>query len=280
MNKLSESDLSVTLNINYRGKQITKTQVEILKSVSETRSQNKTAEILGIPPSTVNIQIKRLENKLDLKLTYSSPAGTMLSPDAELIVAYYNAYLERTSKEKFIACGFISGEVGRILFDDVLVSSFSNVLRLYRSNLTSVVGIDDPYWSYRLGDPVPVAFDHFVMVSKGDFNFKNLLGVNYSAHRIVWKTLKNEKIDFRVSKVVKNPFYAIDLLEEGYSMFLNTCLLRYVKKDYLIETPDYYDKTKHTINFILNKSIPEDEFEEVLYKKEKEIKSAGFDPVL
>jgi len=280
VNTLSESDLSVTLNINYRGKQITKTQAEILKLVSETKSQNKVAEILGIPPSTVNIQIKRLENKLDLKLIHSSPAGTMLSDDAERIVSFYNAYLERTSKEKFIACGFISGEVGRLLFDDVLVSSFSNVLKLYKSNLTSIVGIDDPYWSYRLGDPVPVAYDHFVMVSRDRFDFKNLLGVNYSAHRIVWKTLKNEKIDFKVSKVVKNPFYAIDLLEEGYSMFLNTCLLRYVKKDYLIETPDYYDKTRHTVNFILNNSILEDDFEELLYKKEKEIKSAGFEPVL
>jgi len=277
--RLNESDLSVTLNINYKDKTITNSQAEILNLISETKSQNKTAEILGIPPSTVNIQIKRLENKLGFKLTFASPAGTMLSDEAMMIIKYYNSLKERTSKNKFIACGFISGEVGKILFDDVLVSSFSNVLKLYKSNLTNVVGIDDPYWSYRIGDPIPVAYDHFLMVSKDNFDFKNLLGVNYSAHRIVWKTLKNEKIDFKVSKVVKNPFYAIDLLEEGYSMFLNKCLLKYVKKDYNVVTPDFYEKTRHTINFISSDENFEENFEELVSKKHSEIKSAGFEPI-
>ncbi|ABR55101.1 transcriptional regulator, LysR family [Methanococcus vannielii SB] len=280
MNKLNESDLSVTLNINYRDKVITPSQAEILKLILETKSQNKVAQLLDIPPSTVNIQLKRLEAKLGVNLAYASPAGTVLSEEAYQIVKYYTAIKERVSKTKFIACGFVSGEVGKILFDDVLVSSFSNILKLHKSNLTDTIGIDDPYWSYRIGDPIPVAYDHFLMVSKGDFNFKNLLGVNFSAHRIVWKTLKNEKIDFRVSKVVKNPFYAIDLLEEGYSMFINKCLLRYVKKEYNIETPNFYEKTKYTINFISNEENFEENFEDLVLKKHNEIKSAGFEPIL
>jgi molybdenum-dependent DNA-binding transcriptional regulator ModE len=274
-----KSKLSTTLNIKYDGKIITQNQMKILKLISEKKSQNKVANILNIPPSTVNIQLKRLEKKLGFKLTYSSPSGTILTDEALELLEYYESMNKRISENPFIACGFISGEIGKILFDDIVVSSFGNVLKLYNMGLTNIVGIDDPYWSFRMGEPVPVAYDHFVMVYKEDFDFKNLIGISHSAQRIVWKTLKNMKIDFSVTKVVKNPYYAIDLVENGYSLFLNKGLLRYVKKDYIVEKPDFYEKTRHTINFILNMEDYEDDFEKLVLKKRKEISSAGFEPI-
>ena len=186
---------------------------------------------------------------------------------------------KRVSKHPFIACGFISGELGKILFDDILISSFDNILKLYEMDLTSIVGIDDPYWSFRLGEPIPIAYDHFIMAYKENFNVKNLIGIRYSPQRIVWNILKNQNVDFKITKVVKNPFYAIDLIEDGYSLFLNESFAKYIKKDYVIEKPYFYEKTKHTLNFIASNEEHEKLINHVVNKKKKEIESRGFEVI-
>ncbi|WP_421078412.1 LysR family transcriptional regulator [Methanothermococcus sp. Ax23] len=273
------TNLTTTLNIKYDGKSITENQIKILKLISEKKSQNKVAKILNIPPSSVNIQIKRLEEKLGVKLIYSSTSGTILTEPAQNIVKYYESVQKRVSKHPFIACGFISGELGKILFDDILISSFDNILKLYEMDLTSIVGIDDPYWSFRLGEPIPIAYDHFIMAYKENFNVKNLIGIRYSPQRIVWNILKNQNVDFKITKVVKNPFYAIDLIEDGYSLFLNESFAKYIKKDYVIEKPYFYEKTKHTLNFIASNEEHEKLINHVVNKKKKEIESRGFEVI-
>ena len=271
--------LTATINIKYNGKLITENQIKILKLISEKKSQNKVAKILNIPPSSVNIQIKRLEKKLGVKLIYSSTSGTILTEPAQNIVKYYESVQKRVSKNPFIACGFISGELGKILFDDIIISSFDNILKLHEMDLTGIVGMDDPYWSFRLGEPIPIAYDYFITAYKEKFDIKNLIGIRYSSQRIIWNILKNHKIDFRITKVVKNPFYAIDLIEEGYSLFINESFVRYIKKDYVVEKPYFYEKTKHTLNFIASNEKYEKLIEHTVNKKKKEIKNRGFEVV-
>ena len=87
--------LTATLNMKYGNKLLTEKQLEILKLISKTKSQNKVAEMLNIPPSSVNIQIKRLEKKIGVKLIYSSTSGTILTEDAQYILKHY----ESTKKE-------------------------------------------------------------------------------------------------------------------------------------------------------------------------------------
>ncbi|EHP88323.1 helix-turn-helix domain-containing protein [Methanotorris formicicus] len=284
-------DFKPTININYKGKTITSNQINILKAILKTKSQNKAARILKIPPSSINIQIKRLENKLNTKLIYSSPSGTMLTEEGIKIIDHFNSIQNRLKDNEFIACGFVSGEIGKLLFDDVIVSSFDNVLKLYNMGLTKIIGVDDPYWSFRVmdgrflrsegglgmekdGDVYPIAYDYFVMVYKDEFDFKNLVGIRYSAQRIVWKILKNEGIPFKITTVVKNPLHAIELVEDGYSLFLNKSFSRYINKCN-IEEPKFYEKTKHTINFIgdLNN------MEKLIEKRKKKIKRIGFDVI-
>ncbi|MCS3922699.1 hypothetical protein M2325_001395 [Methanococcus voltae PS] len=289
---LKDTKLSPVIQLKYYNQIITNNQLQILKLLKLHKSQHKVAELLKTPVSSINIQMKRLESKLNLKLLDSSPSGSTLSKEAEDIVSYYKSLDKRILEKPFVACGFISGEIGKLLFEDILISSFENILRLYNSGLTKVVGIDDPYWSYRLeGEPFPIAKDYYVMVHNSKindrFDYKNMIGIHHSAHRIVWKTLKQQQINFKITKVVKNPFYAIDLLDEGYSLFLNHSLLRYLKKEHVVEIPKYYEKTYYSVNFMNTLKISNDvdsnfekEFEELIYKKEKEIKNAGFELII
>ncbi len=271
--------LTAILNMKYNNKIITEKQLEILKLISKTKSQNKVAEILNIPASSVNIQIKRLEKKIGVKLIYSSTSGTILTEDAQHILKHYESTKKRISDEQFITCGFVCGELGKILFDNVLISSFDNILKLYKMNLTGIMGIDDPYWSFRLGEPIPVAYDHVIVAYKEKFNAKNLIGIRHSSQRIVWNILKNDKIDFKITRIVKNPFYAIDLIEDGYTLFLNECLAKYLKNDYIVEKPHFYEKTKHTLNFIATNKEYEQYIEKSVKEKKKEIKNRGFEIV-
>ncbi len=272
-------NLVANVNIKCNNKLLTEKQLNILKLISKTKSQNKTAEILKIPPSSVNIQIKRLEKKIGVKLTYSSTSGTILTEDAKNIIGYYDSMTKRILNKSFITCGYICGELGKILFEDILISSFNNILELYNMNLTNIIGIDDPYWSFRLGEPIPVVYDHIVVAYKKERNLKNLVGIRYSPQRIVWNILKNDGVNFKITKTVKNPFYAIDLIEEGYTLFLNESLVRYLKKNYVVEKPYFYEKTRHTLNFIVSNEEDEQYIENMIRKKRREINNRGFEIV-
>ena len=275
--------LTTTIGINYNGAPITERQIRILRLISEKKSQNKVAELLKIPPSAVHIQIKRLEKKLGVQLIYSSTYGTILTETAKEIVKYYELRKKRISSDKFIGCGYVSGEIGKILFDNIIISSFDNILNLYKMDLLSIIGIEDPYWSMNIGAPIPVAYDYFIKVHspKYEFNHNNLIGIRYSSQRIIWNILKSENIIHKITKTVKNPFYALDLVEEGYSLYINKCFERYIKKEYIVEKPYFYGKTKHTLNIIpLNSENTEQKnIEEIIFKKKKELKNKGFELV-
>ena len=264
-------------SIKYRGKEITENQIRIIELLLKTKSQNKVARILNIPTSSVNIQIKRLEKKLGVKIIQSSTSGTVVTEEGQEIVEYYQRIKRRLEETSFIASGFICGEVGRILFEDIVISSFDNVLKLYRMGMVKILGIDDPYWSYRLGDPIPVVYDYMVMVYRDRFDIKNLVGIRYSPQRILWNILKSRGISFRVKKVVKDPLQGIELAKKGYSLFLNESLTRYVDGDLNIEKPPFYRDTKHTLNFIALED--EERVLKAIRRRKKEIESRGFEVV-
>ena len=270
-------DFSSTINIKYRGKEITENQIKIIELLLKTKSQNKVAKILNIPTSSVNIQIKRLEKKLGVKIIQSSTSGTVITEEGQRILEYYRKIKKRIGETSFIACGFISGEVGRILFEDVIISSFDNVLKLHKMGMVKILGIDDPYWSYRLGDPIPVVYDYMVMVYRDKFDLKNLVGIRYSPQRILWNILKSRGIPFRIRKVVKDPLQGIGLVKRGYSLFLNESLIRYVDRDLNVEKPPFYRDTKHTLNFIALED--EENVIKTIRKKKREIESRGYEVV-
>jgi len=256
--------MKADLIIEYKGKSITPNQIKLLMALHKTKSQNEAAKLLNIKPSSFNIQLKRLEDKLGVKLYYSSPNGTILTDVGLEILDTYNLYSKRLKNHYFTVSGFVSGEIAKILFDNPMITSFDNALKLLKMGFVDVLGVDDSYWIYRLGDErflksevgscdfniFLIAYDNFVMVSKGEFDYKNLVGVRFSSQRIVYNILKKEGIKFRVKIKTKNPFKAIELVDEGYCLFLNESLLRYVDDDFNVEYPKFYEKTIHAINFI------------------------------
>ncbi|NPA62516.1 MAG: LysR family transcriptional regulator [Methanococci archaeon] len=287
MKKMDELDVNTP--IEYMGKIITPNQIKLLLALHKTKSQNEASKLLKISPSSFNIQLKRLEKKLGVKIYDSSPNGTILTSAGLNILEEYFAVRKRTSKNFFTVSGFVSGEIAKTIFEDPIITSFDNALKLLTLGLVDVLGVDDSYWIYRLNDErflkadlgnfnfdiFLIAYDHFIMVSKGSFDYKNLIGVRFSSQRIVYNILRREGIKFKIKKRVKNPFIAIDLVEEGYSLFLNESLIKYVEdRDVNIHYPNFYEKTIHAINFI---SFEENKFDKKdLEKMRKKAKKLGF----
>jgi len=287
MKKMDELDVNTP--IEYMGKIITPNQIKLLLALHKTKSQNEASKLLKISPSSFNIQLKRLEKKLGVKIYDSSPNGTILTSAGLNILEEYFAVRKRTSKNFFTVSGFVSGEIAKTIFEDPIITSFDNALKLLTLGLVDVLGVDDSYWIYRLNDErflkadlgnfnfdiFLIAYDHFIMVSKGSFDYKNLIGVRFSSQRIVYNILRREGIKFKIKKRVKNPFIAIDLVEEGYSLFLNESLIKYVEdRGVNIHYPNFYEKTIHAINFI---SFEENKFDKKdLEKMRKKAKKLGF----
>nr|WP_052294218.1 LysR family transcriptional regulator [Methanocaldococcus vulcanius] len=282
-------ELDVNTPIEYMGKIITPNQIKLLLALHKTKSQNEASKLLKISPSSFNIQLKRLEKKLGVKIYDSSPNGTILTSAGLNILEEYFTVRKRTSKNFFTVSGFVSGEIAKTIFEDPIITSFDNALKLLTLGLVDVLGVDDSYWIYRLNDErflkadlgnfnfdiFLIAYDNFVMVSKGSFDYKNLIGVRFSSQRIVYNILRREGIKFKIKKRVKNPFIAIDLVEEGYSLFLNESLIKYVEdRDINIHYPTFYEKTIHAINFV---SFNGDKFNKKdIEKMKKKVKKLGF----
>ncbi|ACX72786.1 transcriptional regulator, LysR family [Methanocaldococcus vulcanius M7] len=287
MKKMDELDVNTP--IEYMGKIITPNQIKLLLALHKTKSQNEASKLLKISPSSFNIQLKRLEKKLGVKIYDSSPNGTILTSAGLNILEEYFTVRKRTSKNFFTVSGFVSGEIAKTIFEDPIITSFDNALKLLTLGLVDVLGVDDSYWIYRLNDErflkadlgnfnfdiFLIAYDNFVMVSKGSFDYKNLIGVRFSSQRIVYNILRREGIKFKIKKRVKNPFIAIDLVEEGYSLFLNESLIKYVEdRDINIHYPTFYEKTIHAINFV---SFNGDKFNKKdIEKMKKKVKKLGF----
>ncbi|ADG13935.1 transcriptional regulator, LysR family [Methanocaldococcus infernus ME] len=239
---------------------LTKRQIEILLTLYRTRSQKEAAKVLNISPSALNVQLKRMERKLGFKLYYSTSSGTVLTEKALAII---DNYLEENLNKKFVVSGYISGEFGKKIFDNLIITSFGSALTLLRLGLVNILGIDDPYWLYRLEDErfikyeygsykldiVKTFYDKFIMVSKDNFDYRKLIGIRYSAQRIVYNILKEEKIKFKVLVRVESPFKAIEYLNKGYSMFINESFLKYLE-EFNVGYPAFYEKTTHAINFV------------------------------
>ncbi len=278
-------DVKINLAVEYKGKLITPNQIKLLIALHKTKSQNKASNLLNISPSSFNIQLNRLEKKLGVKLYYSSPNGTILTDTGLEILETYKSYSKRLKNHSFTVSGFVSGEIAKILFENPIITSFDNALKLLKMGFIDVLGVDDSYWIYRLGDErflksevgscdfniFLIAYDNFVMVSKKEFDYKNLVGIRFSSQRIVYNILKKEGIKFKVKIKTKNPFRAIDLVNEGYSLFLNESLLKYVDGNFNIEYPKFYEKTIHAINFISFGKDIKIEKEDI-----KKIKKLGF----
>jgi len=210
-------------------------QLEALRAVSETGSQNKASQKLGIAVPVLHRYIRELETKLGYELLLSTPRGTVLTREGGAIVDAQKRFENRLRERgnPVVACSplffnLVSEAVAAVeksgfpmdimMGDDGLNTYYLNI------GVVDVVIFDDPLSAYREKESyesfelVEVVKDTLLHVNKG----KKYLRYKYGAQRIGFNhlDLKGEKY-----KIVGETRDILELLGSEYSFFANRSLV-------------------------------------------------------
>ena len=237
-------DFDPKLDLSINGHTFNYKFFETLKCVALTWSQREAARRLGISHAVLNRRIREAEDKLGIRLVETTGAGSGLSEDGLKVLQEYNNYLKRLQKhDKPVICG---GHISTGLLD-VLTSIYGLDARIYQTsddnalymadrNMIDILTLDDPVRAFMHDLPfVPIAYDHLVLVSgsgaeSGAVNSVNdlqdakFVEIPGSSQRLAWNTLDNQKIDYKIVKLVNSPYEALKEVENSEDLytFLNS----------------------------------------------------------
>lgn len=209
---------------------------DTLKQINIHNSQRKAANALNISHTVLNRRILNAEKILNHKLVEVSNRGSVLTEYAHNILLEYETYEERLKDDNVvtIAGGFVSCEFLRQLAMAynmkvrIIQTDVESSIKLVNMGMVDIFAFDDPVRAYLLNiEPVPLARDNLVLLSKNDESFENINDLNGlkfvevegSAHRLAWNTLADYDINFEIVKVVNSFHEAIKLVESEDSLY-------------------------------------------------------------
>lgn len=264
-----------------------------LESLSRTQSQRQSARELNISHTVFNRRLLKAEEKLGIKITQNAGNGTLLTSDGVKLLEEYKKYLiqiEKTSKIN-IAGGHIStGLLESITTPfptNIYSSSDEDAFELARRGAVDILTLDDPLIAYERDiNFIPIAYDYLVLISSpkskniesiSDLENLDFVGVNGSAQRLAWNSLKHYDIHYNIKKTVHSQFDAFKMVRNSKNLhtFLNAS---YFKGNELLK----YD-TQHVISVIkVNEDKKEvDDFVSFLINEgQNSIEKQGFTPML
>ena len=263
-----------------------------LDSLSRTKSQRKSAKELNISHTVFNRRLLKAEDKLGVKITQKIGNGTHLTADGLKLLEEFRKYLiqiEKTSSIN-IAGGHISTGLLESIetpFDiNIYSSNDEDAFKLAKRGVVDILTLDDPLIAYERDiNFMPIAYDYLVLVSSpksrnvesiSDLEGLDFVGVNGSAQRLAWNSLRHYDIKFNITDTVNSQFDAFKIVRNSENLytFLNAS---YFKGNELLK----YD-TQHVISVIkVNEDKPEvDEFVRYLLNDaQKSIGKQGFTPM-
>ena len=221
--RLTIDDVSISLR-----------QIQVLLSISSTKSQNQAARILGISVPVLHRSIKDVEQKLGVNLISTTPRGTVLTEYGREIIETYKKLENRvkTPEKKIVACSPIFSHlilrtvsaVEREGYEiDMLIGHDELNNQYLEMGLVDVVVFDDPIYVYRERETyqkpqiVEVIKDTLIHVHRGN----KYIRYKYGAQRIGFSNLDLEGVDYEIVSETRD---FKQLLKSGYSFFLNRSL--------------------------------------------------------
>jgi molybdenum-dependent DNA-binding transcriptional regulator ModE len=267
---------------------------EALKLVSNTFSQRKAADALGISHAVLNRRINDAELKLGYKLVIATGAGSMLTDEGQKILLKYQKYMKRLKKrDKIIICGgYISSSLLELMAIEygldfvVYKTGDKNALYLAELDMVDILTLDDPVNAFINDlDFIPIAYDHLVLYCEHptcinqleELNGKNFLEVIDSPQRLAWNTLDDHKIQYKLPEEVRSPYDALKFIRNNsqFYTFLSSSL---VEGSHILK-----NDTRHVISSVIcnkeDKRIKEFLDFILTYKGQKIIEKNGFEKV-
>jgi len=263
-----------------------------LNSLSQTKSQRKSAKELNISHTVFNRRLLKAEDKLGVKITEKVGNGTVLTPEGLKLLEEFRKYLiqiEKTSNIN-IAGGHISTglleSIDTPFNTNIYSSNDKDAFELARRGAVDILTLDDPLIAYERDiNFMPIAYDYLVLVSNpkskniesiSDLEGLDFVGVNGSAQRLAWNSLRHYDIEFNIKETVNSQFDAFKMVRNSKNLytFLNAS---YFKGNELLK----YD-TQHVISVVKvneDKAEVDDFIRFLLNDAQKSIEKQGFNPM-
>lgn len=263
-----------------------------LNSLSQTRSQRKSAKELNISHTVFNRRLLKAEEKLGIKITEKVGNGTILTSEGLKLLEEYKKYLIQI--EKTTTINVAGGHISTGLLESIPSSFNTNIyssndedaFELAKRGAVDILTLDDPLIAYERDiNFMPIAYDYLVLVSSpnsrevesiSDLEGLDFVSVNGSAQRLAWNSLKHYDIEFNIKETVNSQFDAFKMVRnsENLHTFLNAS---YFKGNELLK----YD-TQHVISVVKvndDKSEVDDFVRFLLNDAQEFIEKQGFTPM-
>jgi DNA-binding transcriptional LysR family regulator len=263
-----------------------------LDSLSRTRSQRKSAKELNISHTVFNRRLLKAEDKLGVKITQKVGNGTVLTSEGLKLLEEFRKYIiqiEKTSNIN-IAGGHISTglleSIETPFNTNIYSSNDKDAFELAKRGAVDILTLDDPLIAYERDiNFMPIAYDYLVLVSNpnsksiesiSDLEGLDFVGVNGSAQRLAWNSLRHYDIEFNIAETVNSQFDAFKMVRNSENLytFLNAS---YFKGNELLK----YD-TQHVISVVKvndDKDEVDDFIRYLINDAQKSIESQGFSPM-
>lgn len=263
-----------------------------LESLSQTKSQRKSAKELGISHTVFNRRLLKAEDKLGVKITEKIGNGTLLTPAGTKLLDEFRKYLIQIEKPPKI--NIVGGHISTGLLESITTpfntsiysSSDEDAFELAKRGVVDILTLDDPLIAYERDiNFIPIAYDYLVLISSpeskqidsiSDLEGLDFVSVAGSAQRLAWNSLKHYDIEYNIKTEVSSQFDAFKMVRNSENLytFLNAS---YFNGNELLK----YD-TQHVISVVkVNDDKKEiEEFIRFLINDGQElIKNQGFTPM-
>jgi len=212
--------------------QITLRQLEVLRAVASSRSQNAAARRLGISTAVLNRQVKELERRAGMELVKTTARGSELTADGQQIIRILDAMCKRMTRQKELTVGCTSVSqaivericsklVSRGVKVRLLVADDETNVSMSSSGLLDIIFTDDPQIAYdypKEGRVHEVTGDYLIQCGRGE----NYAILTSGPQRIGFDTLRQERRPFKIKKTVFSPE---ELVGSRLSFFISKLLL-------------------------------------------------------
>lgn len=143
-----------------------------LESLSQTRSQRKSAKELNISHTVFNRRLLKAEDKLGIKITRKEGNGSYLTEDGLGLLEEFRKYLIQIEKTPNIniAGGHISTglleSIATPFNTNIYSSNDNDAFELAKRGAVDILTLDDPLIAYERDiNFMPIAYDYLVLVA-------------------------------------------------------------------------------------------------------------------
>lgn len=248
-------DIQVQNSLVINGTTVTVRQLEALAAVRSEGSQTAAARRLGISVPVLHKYIAAIEAAAGTHVLTTTPAGSRLTPEGEVIADTVESMTHRTTLDRgfTVCCSPVTEDLVmsvisslKILGAHIVVSDDEYSIRMMREDRADMAVIDDPLYLFDADEfqMDEIGYMGMVLVDNGP----EFIRYRYGAQRVAFMFLDSEDRNY---SIVSETFSLSELLGSGKSFFIDEQML--IRKNIRLKSAVDPNILKHAVTAIFRR---------------------------